>query len=371
MHPSLARYHRQMLLPGIGKSGQERLARSTALVVGCGALGTVLCDILARSGVGHLIIVDRDTVELTNLQRQVLFDEADVREAMPKAEAARGKIAQINSQVRVTAVVDDLNHRNIEKVLFGGVGRRRVDVIVDGTDNFETRFLINDAAVRHAIPYVYAGAVGTFGMTFTILSRGAGETDDRTPWEEAGLATPCLRCVFDQAPPPGANPTCETAGVLSPIVSVIASHEAAEAIKILTGNWAVVSRSILQVDLWTNQIHQFDLSGADDAGDCTCCRHRRFDYLEGRLASDTTRLCGRNAVQLSGRRTDGGIDFDKIAERLRHHGEVITNPFMLRAKITEHGADYELTLFQDGRAIVKGTEQARVARSIYDKYVGG
>ncbi len=375
MHPSLSRYHRQMLLPGIGEEGQKQLGRSTALVVGCGALGTVLCDALARSGVGHLIIVDRDTVELTNLQRQVLFDEADVQEAMPKAEAAKRKIARINSQVRVTAIVDDLNHLNVEKMLFGGgspgSAERRVDVIVDGTDNFETRFLINDVAVKHSIPYVYAGAVGTFGMTFPILPHGGGGTEESAPWEEAGRVTPCLRCLFDQAPPPGANPTCETAGVLGPIVSIIASHEAAEAIKILTGNWDAVNRSILQVDLWTNQIHQFDVAGAYDAGDCACCRHRRFEYLEGGKGGSATTLCGRNAVQLARRQSNGRLDFDKIAERLRHHGKVMTNPFMLRAQITDHGAPYELTLFHDGRAIVKGTEESKVARSIYDKYVGG
>ena len=362
-----------MLLPGIGEEGQKKLCESTALVVGCGALGTVLSDVLARSGVGHLIIVDRDTVELTNLQRQVLFDENDVQEAMPKAEAARRKLAGINSQVNVTAVVDDLNRDNLEKVLFGtdpkGSIACPVDVIVDGTDNFETRFLINDGAVKHAIPYVYAGAVGTFGMTFPILPH-SGRADP-TPWENAGRATPCLRCLFDQAPPPGANPTCETAGVLAPVVSIMASYEAAEAIKILTGNWDAVSRSILQVDLWTNQIHQFDVAGAYDAGDCVCCRHRRFEYLEGDKGGSAITLCGRNAVQLARRRSNGRLDFEKISERLRHHGKVITNPFMLRAQITEHGEPYELTLFHDGRAIVKGTEQSKVARSIYDKYVGG
>ena len=212
MNHDLARYHRQMLLPGFGEAGQRKLLGATAFVVGCGALGTVVANMLARAGVGHLVIADRDFIELTNLQRQVLFDEADVRDGIPKAEAAKRKIAAINSQVKVTAIVDDINHGNIER--FAGIGNDAygtVDVVVDGLDNFETRYLANDVAVKHGIPYIYGGAVGTVGASYAILPHTAGGD---SKWERKGYATPCLRCIFEQAPPPGLNPTCDTAGVI-------------------------------------------------------------------------------------------------------------------------------------------------------------
>ncbi len=370
MH-DLSRYHRQMLLPGIGREGQERLRDGTAVVIGCGALGTFLADLLARAGVGRLLIIDRDVVEITNLQRQVLFDERDVERCMPKAEAAKEKIAHINSQVNVVAVVDDLNHTNIDRLLGRQVEAGGPTVLVDGLDNFETRFLVNDWAVKRTMPYVYGGAVGTVGMTMAILPHAGSDATDLPPWQVAGFATPCLRCVFDQAPPPGLNPTCDTAGVLGPLIGIIAGHEAAEALKILTGNFAAVNRDIVHVDLWSNTQAGFAVQGAYDTGNCACCRQRRFEYLEGKLAGGTTTLCGRNAVQLSHGRSDGNIDFNRLAERLEHHGSVKTNRFMVRADIVEAGSAYELTLFKDGRAIVKGTEDQTVARRIYAKYIGG
>lgn len=357
----LARYHRQMLLPGIGEEGQRRLLGSTAFVVGCGALGTVIANMLARAGVGHLVIADRDFIELTNLQRQVLFDEDDVRDAIPKAEAAKRKIARINSQVKVTAIVDDINHTNIEK------HARDADILVDGVDNFETRYLANDLAVKRGVPYIYGGAVGTVGAAFPVLPHTPGGD---TPWERAGRATPCLRCIFEQAPPPGVNPTCDTAGVLGPVVSIISNYQVVETIKVLTGNYAAVMPTMLHVDVWTNVIRQFKVAKAYDVGDCVCCKHRRFEHLEGRYASGTTTLCGRNAVQITQQTQGSRLNFDEIAGRLRAHGSVTANKFMLRADITDNGQPYELTLFTDGRAIVKGTKHANVAKSIYAKYVG-
>lgn len=362
---SLERYHRQMLLPGMGEVGQRKLLAAKAMIVGCGALGTVIANMLARAGVGHLVIVDRDFIEITNLQRQVLFDERDVENAMPKAEAAKQKLAGINSQVKVTAVIDDINHTNIESLVEG------CDVILDGVDNFETRFLVNDVAVKRAIPYIYGGAVGTVGMSLAILPH---TPSGDAAWErvsENGTATPCLRCLFEQAPPPGMNPTCETAGVLGPLVSVIANYETAEAIKILTENWDAISPKLLHIDLWQNTFHQFDVAGAYDVADCPCCKQHRFEYLDGRFSSATTTLCGRNAVQLTQKLSSGQtLDFDQIAARLTAHGSVKTNRFMLQAQIRDNGQAYELTLFADGRAIVKGTTQANTAKSIYAKYVG-
>lgn len=363
----LSRYHRQTLLPGIGEQGQRRLLGSTALVLGCGALGTVIANMLARAGVGHLLIVDRDFIEITNLQRQVLFDEQDVRDAIPKAEAARRKIAGINSQVRVTALIDDVNHANIERICLEAAGRP-VDVIVDGVDNFETRFLANDVAVRHGIPYVYGGAVGTVGMCYAVLPHTPG--GDRV-WETAGAATPCLRCIFEQAPPPGMNPTCDTAGVLGPVVSVIANYQCVEAIKILTGNWSAISPTLLHIDVWSNLVKQFKVKRAYDVGECVCCKKREFEFLSGKFGSSTTTLCGRNAVQLSQATGGQKLDLEQAAVRLRPHGTVSVNKFMLRADITDNGSPYELTLFTDGRAIVKGTKEPKVARAVYAKYVGG
>ena len=364
MNHDLARYNRQMLLPGFGETGQRKLLASTALVLGCGALGTVIADMLARAGVGHLVIVDRDFIEISNLQRQVLFDEQDVADAIPKAEAARRKIAKINSQVKVSAIVDDVNYTNIERIASG------VDVIVDGVDNFETRYLANDFAVKHGIPYVYGGAVGTVGMSYAILPHT--ETGN-APWESASggsRATPCFRCIFDEAPPPGMSPTCDTVGVIGPAVAIIANFQVAETLKILTGNLERVSPTLLNIDLWTNTFMQLKVSGVRDKGNCPCCKQRKFEFLDGRAGSRASTLCGRNAVQLKHKQENTKLDFDELATRLRNHGEVRVNEFMLRASIDDNGNSYEITLFKDGRAIVKGTGEASVARSVYAKYIG-
>lgn len=359
-----SRYHRQSLLTGFGEEGQRRLGRSTAFMLGCGALGSMAAELLARAGVGHLVIVDRDFVELTNLQRQVLFDEQDVHDAIPKAQAARRRLAQINSSVRVTAIVDDLNHGNIARYASGA------DIFVDGLDNFETRYLANDYAVKHCIPYIYGGAVGTTGAAFAILPHTA---DGDAPWEQdagGNRATPCLRCLFEEAPPPGTTPTCDTVGVLASAVTTIASFQVTETLKVLSGNFQRICPTLLNMDLWSNTIMQLKVASAYERGDCPCCKHGRFDYLDGRLGSGATTLCGRDAVQLTHKQIPAGLDLDRVSARLREHGDVIANQYMLRANITDGGNAYTLSLFPDGRAIVHGTEESNVARSIYAKYVG-
>ncbi|MDH4073962.1 MAG: ThiF family adenylyltransferase [Gammaproteobacteria bacterium] len=364
MERDFSRYHRQMLLPGFGADGQARLGQSTALLLGCGALGSVAADMLSRAGVGHLVIVDRDVVELTNLQRQVLFDERDVAEGLPKAEAARRKISAVNSSVRVTSIVDDINHTNIERFAEGA------DILVDGLDNFETRYLANDLAVKRGLPYVYGAAVGTTGMAFSVLPHTGGDA----PWEShagADLATPCFRCLFDEAPPPGTSPTCETAGVLGAAVAIVANFQVAEALKILTGNFERVTRTLLTLDLWTNEILQLKVANAYEKGDCQCCKHRRFEYLDGQAGSSAVSLCGRNAVQLRHRQQRGNVDLDALGSRLRAHGKVTANGFLLRAEVSDGNGDFEITLFPDGRAIVKGTDDPAIARGMYAKYVGG
>jgi len=357
------RYHRQQLLRDIGAAGQQRLSGSTVLLLGCGALGSVAADLLSRAGIGHLVIVDRDLVEETNLQRQLLFDEKDVAEGLPKAEAARRRIGETNSQVRVTAIVDDINHTNIARFAEGA------DLLLDGLDNLETRYLANDLAVSRGLPYVYGAAVGTTGMALPVLPHHDGDT----PWRLADgtdYATPCFRCVFEEPPPPGTSPTCDTVGVLGSLVTLIASFEVTEAIKILTGNFDRVCRKLLHIDAWTNEIHQLDVETAYEKGACPCCKGRRFDYLSGKAGSSVAVLCGRDAVQLRPRQEAGAVELGALARRLAGHGEVEANEFLLRAHITDGNKPYEITLFPNGRAIIKGTHEPDVARGIYSKYVG-
>lgn len=358
-----SRYARQTLLPGIGAEGQRRLGEATALVLGCGALGTVVAELLARAGVGRLVIVDRDVVELSNLQRQMLYDEHDIADALPKAEAARRRLARVNSEVRVEAVVDDIDATNIEALVRGA------DVLVDGLDNFETRYLANDAAVKHGVPYIYAGAVGTAGMACAILPYTRGGT---APWERAdgAGATPCLRCLFDEIPAPGTLPTCETAGVLGPLTSLIASFEAAEALKVLTRNFDRVGRRLLEVDLWDGTFRRLDVSRAYEAADCVCCRHAHYEFLDGTRGAGASVLCGADAVQVRPAHGAAAVDLEAVAARLRRHGSVAASAYMIRAAVTDHGRAYELTLFPDGRAIVKGTREASVARGVYARHVG-
>ena len=360
MNAKFARYHRQMLLPDIGESGQQRLADSSVLLLGCGALGSVAADMLARAGVGHLVIVDRDIVELTNLQRQVLYDEQDVKDGLPKAEAAKRHILRINANVRVTAIVDDLNHTNIER--YGG----GADVLVDGLDNLETRYLANDLAVSRGIPYVYGAAVGTTGMSLPILPHSGKDTS----WEQAGLATPCLRCLFEEAPPPGTMPTCDTAGVLGPVVAMVANFQVTETLKILTRNFSAVNRRMLHLDPWNNDMYHLDVAHAYESGNCPCCKRRSFDYLDGNAGSSAEVLCGRDAVQLRHRQRGDAMDFAALAARLERFGEVKVNDFLLSARIASDDDRFEITLFPDGRAIIKGTQQPDVARTVYSRYIG-
>src|SRR6184192_1921051 len=302
MEPSLERYSRQMRFYGIGEEGQRRLLNSHVTLCGCGALGTVLANALVRAGVGYLRLVDRDFIETNNLQRQVLFDEHDVAENLPKAEAAARKLAAINSSVQVQPVVTDIDRTNILELV------QDADLILDGTDNFEIRYLINDAAVKLGKPWVYGGCIGSHGQTMTILP---GQT-------------PCLRCVFEAAPAPGEAGTCETAGVLSPIVNIVASFQATEAIKILTGRLDKVNRELLYFDVWENTQRRIKIAPLLGKVDCPCCRRRRFEWLEGEQGSHTTSLCGRNAVQVA-HRTAASLNFEELARHLGQLGDVSYN----------------------------------------------
>lgn len=346
MDPQLARYSRQVLFDRFGEEAQRRLCASKALLVGCGALGTVLADTLVRAGLGFLRLCDRDYIERDNLQRQVLFDEEDLDAGLPKAEAAVRKLRRCNRDVVVEGLVTDVTPENISRLAEG------CDVLLDGTDNFETRYLINDLAVKTDRPWVYGAVIGATGLVMPVIP---GQT-------------PCLRCVFESAPPPEMSPTCDTAGVLAPAVKVVAALQAMEAMKLLSGMAEQVTRALLTVDVWTGRVASMDMSAAREQGDCPCCKHRNFDYLEGGMIAASVTLCGRNAVQLQPRDA-GGVNLDVLADKIgAATGRAVRrSPFMVQADIED---GLTLTLFRDGRVIIKGTKDVQKARSLQARFVG-
>jgi adenylyltransferase/sulfurtransferase len=331
------RYSRQILFSGIGEQGQESLLRSHAVIVGCGALGSFHAAALARAGVGRLTIIDRDYVEPSNLHRQWLFEESDAEAALPKAIAAQRRLAAVNSAIEVRGAVADLTPSNADDLLDAA------DVILDGTDNFETRYLINDWAISKGIPWIYGAAIGAYGLAMPVLP-------DRTA---------CLRCVYPD-PPSGAQPTCETAGLLNVIISSVASIQVADALKVLAGKTDAVHPRITTIDLWAVGIRQIDMPARDP--DCPTCARREFHHLEESARQPVT-MCGRNAVQIHERRT---LNLEALAARLRPLGEVRANEFALRFT----SAPFDLTIFPDGRAIIKGTSDPAQARALYAKYLG-
>jgi molybdopterin-synthase adenylyltransferase len=332
------RYSRQILFRGVGAEGQRRLAAARVAVVGCGATGSAVASLLARAGVGTIRIIDRDYVEASNLQRQTLFDESDARESLPKAIAAARRIAAFNSHIVVEPQVTDLIPENIESLLQGS------DLILDGTDNFETRYLVNDHAVKNGLPWIYAAAVGSYGVTLNVIPG----------------KTACLACVFPDSPQ-GIFETCETAGVLNSVVNLVASIEAAEALKWLVGAADKMRRTLLSCDLWTNE--RAEIQASKPRAGCRACGERDFVHLEGEGRPHIT-LCGRNSVQIHERHRP--VDFGEMSERLKPHGAVRHNDFVLKF----WREPYEMTLFSDGRAIIKGTTDTGVARSLYARYVG-
>jgi molybdopterin-synthase adenylyltransferase len=340
------RYSRQVLFPGIGEQGQDRLAASTVAIVGCGATGAAAAALLARAGVGTLILIDRDFVEESNLQRQVLFDEADTASATPKAEAARKQIARFNSEVRVQAHVADLVPGNIHSLLDGA------EIVLDATDNFETRYLINDYAIEQSLtgsvsrtlPWIYAAAIGAYTATMNIL-----------PGETA-----CLACLFPK-PPTGPVETCDTAGILNTAVNLAASIEVTEALKYLTGRKSDMRRTLLSWDLWQNE--RSEINASRPRAGCEVCGQRNFAHLRGEGRPHIT-LCGRNSVQIHEHHRP--LDLGAIAERLRPHGEVRQNGLLLQLRRGPH----TLTLFADGRALIQGTTDIALARTLYARFVG-
>lgn len=331
------RYAKQILFRGIGPEGQRALGASTVVVVGLGALGTIIADTLARAGIGRLRLVDRDFVELSNLQRQTLYSEADAEERLPKAVAASRRLAAINSQIVIEPLIRDLHVGNVADTLRGA------DLVLDGTDNMETRLLVNDACLSLGIPWVYGAALGAQGNAMTIVPG----------------STPCLRCLIADAPPPGTMPTCDSEGVLAPVTGIIGSWEAAEALRLLTGQSP--RPGVLLVDVWHGDVQ---VIGLERRLDCPACRGR-YEYMTGQQTAFTTSLCGRNAVQISPAE-ERQISLEALQARLARIGVAAYNGYLLTFRLD----GMELVLFPTGRAIIQGTTDETAARSLYARYVG-
>jgi molybdopterin-synthase adenylyltransferase len=334
------RYSRQILFSGIGEEGQRRLLSARVLLVGCGALGSAHAESLARAGVGHLRIVDRDFVEPSNLQRQTMFTESDAEQRLPKAVAAANHLRRINSEIEIEPHILDINHSTIEQLIDA------CDVVIDGTDNFATRYLINDACVKHNIVWIYGAAVGSYGVTMTIRPH----------------QTACLRCVFEEAPPAASAPTCDTSGVIMPIINIVSAVQVTEALKLITGRIEDLHASLMQFDVWRNEWRKIGTGNRRE--DCKTCGFGIYETLSFPSESAAV-LCGRDAIQISPSRPTR-INFASLAERLRRAGEVKFNEYLLRFNT----GNFELTVFQDARSIIRGTDEIAIARSLYAKYIG-
>ena len=335
------RYSRQILYGPIGPEGQKRLLNSRVLIIGCGALGAAHAEALARAGVGFLRLADRDFVELSNLQRQTLYSEMDAADGTPKAIAAEARLKAINSEVSIDPHVVEVNHTNIDALLEG------IDLVLDGTDNFQIRYLINDACVKNETPWIYGAAVAGYGTTMTILPN----------------TTSCLRCIFEEMPPAGSSPTCDTAGVLQSIISSVSAVQVTEAIKLLIGAKSTLHGSLLQIDIWNSDWRKIKANQRNP--NCRTCGARDFEFLNAESNNLAISLCGRDAIQVRPPNADK-IDLKLLNERLKNLGNTRANEYLIRFSNEE----VELTVFADGRAIIKGTDEPSEARSLYSKFIG-
>ncbi|MBC8310580.1 MAG: ThiF family adenylyltransferase [Planctomycetes bacterium] len=340
------RYHRQRLVEGIGDGGQDAICNSTVAIVGVGALGCMSATMLARAGVGHIVLIDRDIVEKTNLQRQVLFTEDDAKTQQPKATAAKAHLTSVNSEIKITAHVEDLTSKNITRLLEG------VDVIVDGLDNFNTRYLLNDFSIKTSVPFMFAGVIAGQGNVMTIIPE----------------QTPCLRCLFPQPPPTGLQETCDTVGVLAPAIGIAASCQCMDVIKFVTGNKNKISKTLLTFDLWNSESNR--VSFGKPAEDCPCCGQLLFEFLR-ETSSEPVALCGRMAVLLP---CIDSFDLNIASNKLQEHGSFEKSETMVRGEFNEErspdGSAIKMICFHDGRAIIHGTDDIKRAKAIFERYVG-
>ena len=330
------RYSRQILLNKIQNEGQEKIAESKITIIGCGALGTNIANNLTRCGIGQITVVDRDIIELNNLQRQNLYDEKDV--GLPKASVLSEKLQNINSEIRINSIVDDINNKNIEKII------KKTKIVLDGTDNMLTRFLINDACVKNDIPWIYGGAIETEGMTMNIIPH----------------KTPCLRCLIENIPKPGSLPTCDTIGVLNTIPNVIANIQSTEAIKIILNK--EINNGLIVYNIWSHDFNNYKIKIREN---CKCCGEHNFEYLKKEKKEEIISICGSGAIQITPE-NKMSISFEDLLFRLKKVGKVDIHPMVLRVKIN----DYEINIFRDGRSIIIGTNDKKMAKSLYAKYIG-
>ena len=338
------RYHKQQLFAPIGEAGQRAIQHAKVLVCGCGALGSVIADQLVRAGVGVVRIVDRDFVDITNLQRQMLFDEDDVRQQIPKAIAASEKLRRVNCEITIEGIVGDVTSETIRELAAD------VDLIVDGTDNYETRFLLNDWCLEKNIPWVHGGCIGSYGQVMAIVPG----------------KTPFYRCILPEEPDPGTALTCDTAGVIAPAVHVIGSLEVSLALQLLTKTFDDSKPSIWHVDVWRGDFRKIDLTGLKDAGGCPACSGGQRDWLHGQRGARSAVLCGRNAVQVTPS-SRAKLSLEKFRQDWQPLGVVTSNPYLVKLALTDGTS---VTLFGDGRAVIGGTEDIKIARGIYSRYVG-
>ncbi len=338
------RYLRQVVMPAVGTEGQRRLQDSKVAILGQGALGTVSANSLARAGVGYLRLVDRDYVDYTNLQRQVLFDEEDVSNALPKVIAAAKKLHKINSEIEYEPVIADIDHNNIKEFIAD------VDLVLDATDNFAVRLLINEACVKYSIPWIHGACLSSYGVTFNIFP---GET-------------PCFLCYLGKEPEPGTADTCDTAGIMGPVVNIVASIQAAEAFKYLTGNREALNSTGMYLDLWQNRFYELPLIRNKN---CKVCVEHNYTFLEGHRKDSISYLCGSNAVQIvPAEKEKNEISLQSLAEKFANLGTVFNNNYLI--KFIPANENFEITLFADGRALIKGTTDEKVARTVYARYIG-
>ena len=341
------RYHRQRLVAGIGDDGQDAIRKSHVAIVGVGALGCMSADMLARAGVGEITLIDRDIIEFTNLQRQVLFTEEDANSHQPKATAAAERLLAINSEIKICTHVEDLTPKNIDRLLEG------VDIIIDGLDNFDTRYILNNYSVKNNIPFLFAGVIGASGNVMTIIPH----------------VTPCLRCLFPNPPPAGSQDTCDTAGIIAPAIGIAASCQCSDAIKILSNNRDKVSPTLLVFDLWNTQSSR--LNTGHPYEDCACCSENNYEFLQSSSSLEAAALCGQKAVQIP---SSGEIDLDQLADRLLTQGSFRrTGPVLrgaLHEELSEEGENIVLLCFEDGRVIVHGTNDVGRAKAIFARFIG-
>ncbi|MFN2579227.1 MAG: ThiF family adenylyltransferase [Pyrinomonadaceae bacterium] len=338
-HPD--RYSRQILFEPIGEEGQRRVLNARVVIIGCGALGSAQAEVLARAGVGRLRVIDRDFLEFSNLQRQTMFTESDAANRLPKAIACANHLSKINSEIKIEPEIADVNFSNIERLI------RECNVVIDGTDNFAARYLINDACVKHNVNWIYGAAVGSYGVTMTVRPG----------------RTPCLRCVFPEAPAVASAPTCDTAGVIMPIINIVAAVQASEALKLLTGQERELHNSLMQFDVWRNEWRRISIGAP--VLDCLTCSHHEFTTLEPANRDFTAVLCGRHAVQVCPSQP-ARVDLDLLGKRLASSGEVKQNDYLLRFQTGK----FEMTIFQDARSIIRGTDDVATARSLYARFIG-